>query len=169
MAAGDWRWAGPTDAGRDHSVKRVSGFTLLEVLVALAVLAIAMGAIISAVTQSITTIATLRERTFAGWVALNQINVLLLETEPWPEEGARTGVTELAGRVWRWEAQFHPSELPDLRRLELAVRADVGGPELSTLIAFKGALPAKPANATASPSPAQQPSPTPPVPSQPLP
>ena len=72
-------------------MKRVSGFTLLEVLVALAVLAIAMGAIIHAATQSINTVATLRDQTFASWVALNRVNALLLEAKPWPEEGSRKG------------------------------------------------------------------------------
>jgi general secretion pathway protein I len=55
-------------------VRRVAGFTLLEVLVALAVLAIAMGAIINAATQSIASTAYLRDQTFASWVALNQVN-----------------------------------------------------------------------------------------------
>ena len=124
-------------------MKRVSGFTLLEVLVALAVLAIAMGAIIHAATQSINTTATLRDRTFAGWVARNQINTLLLETKPWPEEGSRAGNAELANRGWRWEARFYKADDPDLRRLELTVRAGETGAELGKLIAFKGKPPEK--------------------------
>jgi general secretion pathway protein I len=147
-------------------VKRQSGFTLLEVLVALAVLAIAMGAIIGAATQSINTVATLRDRTFAGWVARNQVNALLLDSEPWPEEGSRKGNAELANRNWRWEARFSKTDDPDLRRLELTVRAGEAGAELGKLIAFKGKPPEKPADATDQPpgsrdrpSPPQQPRP----------
>ncbi|MBL8253774.1 MAG: type II secretion system minor pseudopilin GspI, partial [Candidatus Competibacter sp.] len=84
----------------------MTGFTLLEVLVALAVLAIAMGAIISVATQSVNTIGDLRDQTFAGWVALNKVNELLLDPKPWPNEGSRRGRAELANRVWRWEARF---------------------------------------------------------------
>ncbi len=145
-------------------MKRQPGFTLLEVLVALAVLAIAMGAIIGAATQSINTVATLRDQTFASWVALNQVNALLLETKPWPEEGSRTGNTELASRAWRWEARFHKTEDPDLRRLELTVRAGEAGSELSKLIAFKGKPPEKPKDSTTpdgQPDGAKDPSPTP--------
>ncbi|HRD49716.1 MAG: type II secretion system minor pseudopilin GspI [Candidatus Competibacter sp.] len=135
-----------------------AGFTLLEVLVALAVLAIAMGAIISAATQSINTVATLRDQTFAGWVALNQINQRLLDPKPWPDEGSSSGSAELAGRAWRWEAQFSKTGDPDLRRLDLTVRARENGPELSRRVAFKGKPPEK---APADPaSPAGQ-SPTP--------
>jgi general secretion pathway protein I len=130
-------------------VKRQPGFTLLEVLVALAVLAIAMGAIIGAATQSINTVATLRDQTFAGWVALNQINALLLDPKPWPEDGSRKGNAELANRNWRWEARFHKTEDPDLRRLELTVRAGETGPELGKWVAFKGKKPEKPKDSTA--------------------
>jgi general secretion pathway protein I len=116
------------------------GFTLLEVLVAMAVLAIAMGAIIGAATQSIQTSAALRDQTFAGWVALNQVNALLLDPEPWPEDGSRRGEAELAQRVWRWEARFAATDDPDLRRVEVTVRVD--GLALIALTAFKGRLPA---------------------------
>lgn len=133
-------------------MRHQSGFTLLEVLVALAVLAIAMGAIIGAATQSINTIATLRDQTFAGWVALNQVNALLLEAKPWPEEGSRKGSTDLANRTWRWEARFNKTSDPDLFRLELTVRPDEAGPELSKLVAFKGKPPEKPPGATDQPS-----------------
>lgn len=142
-------------------MKRQPGFTLLEVLVALAVLAIAMGAIIHAATQSINTVATLRDQTFASWVTLNQVNALLLEAKPWPEEGSRTGNVELANRTWRWEARFFKTEDPDLRRVEVTVRASETGAELDKLIAFKGKPPEKPvADATgSSPDAEDQPAP----------
>ena len=132
-------------------MKRQTGFTLLEVLVALAVLAIAMGAIIGAATQSINTVATLRDQTFASWVALNQVNALLLESKPWPEEGSRKGNAELANRAWRWEARFYKTDDPDLRRLEIAVRVGETGPKLDKLVAFKGKPPEKPPAATDNP------------------
>lgn len=142
-------------------MNRQPGFTLLEVLVALAVLAIAMGAVIGAATQSINTVGTLRDQTFASWVALNQVNAFLLDPEPWPEDGSRQGNTELANRVWRWEARFAKTADPNLRRLELTVRASETGPELDKLVAFKGKPPEKPANpAGSSPTSGDQP-PTP--------
>jgi general secretion pathway protein I len=133
-------------------MKPQAGFTLLEVLVALAVLAIAMGAIIGAATQSIQTVTALRDQTFAGWVALNQVNVLLLDPTPWPEDGSRRGETELAHRAWRWEARFEATDDPDLHRVEVTVRASADGPTLNTLVAFKGQSPTDP-SANPSPSP----------------
>ena len=124
-------------------MRRATGFTLLEVLVALAVLAIAMGAIINAATQSIASTAYLRDQTFASWVALNQVNALLIDPEPWLEEGSQQGNAELANRVWRWEARFAKTDDPDLLRLEVAVRSAEHASTLSVLTAFK-AKPPKP-------------------------
>jgi len=145
-------------------VKRRAGFTLLEVLVALAVLAIALGAIIRAATQSIETATVLREQTFAGWVALNQINQLRLDAKPWPDNGRRTGQTELAGRVWRWEARFAKTEDPDLRQVAMTVRTAENRPELSRLIAFRATPPKEP-----PPTKPLDPAGQPPVPPQPKP
>ncbi len=145
-------------------MKRRAGFTLLEVLVALAVLAIAMSAIIRAATQSIETAAVLREQTFASWVALNQVNQLLLDAKPWPTEGSRTGKADLAGRGWRWEARFAKTEDPDLRRLEMTVRAAETSPALSQLIAFKAAPPKEPPPAKPLDPAGRPPAPPPPKP-----
>ena len=137
-------------------MKRRAGFTLLEVLVALAVLAIAMSAIIHAATQSIQGVTILREQTIASWAALNQVNQLLLDPKPWPDEGSQAGKAELAGRSWRWEARFAKTEDPDLRRVVMTVRAGENGPELSKLMAFRATPPkepppAKPPNAAGQP------------------
>ncbi|MDG4553495.1 MAG: type II secretion system minor pseudopilin GspI [Candidatus Competibacter sp.] len=144
-------------------MKRAIGFTLLEVLVALAVLAIAMGAVIGATTQSVNTVGALRDQTFAGWVALNKVNELLLAPTAWPNEGSRKGEAELANRVWRWEARFGKTDDPDMRRLEVTVRAGETGPILGKLVAFKGRPPEKKPDQTqpGSQIPQRAPSPAP--------
>lgn len=112
------------------------GFTLLEVLVALAVLAIALSASVYATTQSIASTEILRDSTLASWVALNQINQRLINPEVWPEQGLEQGSTEMAQRVWRWELRFSKTDDPELRRLDITVR---GNSELilSSLSAFR--------------------------------
>jgi len=143
-------------------MRRAAGFTLLEVLIALAVLAIALGAIINAATQSIANTAYLRDQTLASWVALNQVNERLLDPEPWPEEGSRDGSAELANRAWRWQVRFAKTDDPDLRRIEVTVRATENGPVLSTLTAFKANPPReKPTHDQTDPSTMDQPRTTP--------
>lgn len=113
------------------------GFTLLEVLVALAILTIAMGALIKSGTEATGNAEYLRDKTLAHWVALNRINELQLARD-WPATGESRGSVEMAGRDWRWEARISDTFDKDIRRLEVEVRL-LGDPEdanLERLTAF---------------------------------
>ncbi len=62
------------------------GFTLIEVLVALAIVAIGMAALLSALSSSADSASYLRDKTFAEWVALNRIEEVRLASAM-PQEG----------------------------------------------------------------------------------
>ncbi len=113
------------------------GFTLLEVLVALAVLAIAMGALIRIAAQSADNLAYLRDRTLASWVATNKINEWLLAPS-WPPLGVREGTATLAGRDWHWRLTVSRTDDADMRRLDVAVASAEERPALLELVAFRG-------------------------------
>ena len=74
------------------------GFTLIEVLVALAIVAIGMAAVLGALTSSANTVSYLRDKTFAQWVALNQIATLRLSGQM-TATGNSDGNTDFAGRT----------------------------------------------------------------------
>ena len=98
------------------------GFTLLEVLVALAVWAIAMAALIQAASDSARAQAIIQERTIAGWVAENIIVAQQLDRR-WPDPGSRfSGEERMAGREWRWSVEVYATPEPSLRRFEVRVR-----------------------------------------------
>ena len=103
------------------------GFTLLEVLVALAVLSLSLGAAIQAVGDYTGNQAYLRDRTFAEWVARNQLASVQLSGQ-WPSVGQQKGEAELPaagaetqGREWRWVMQVIQTAEADLRRLDIEV------------------------------------------------
>lgn len=114
------------------------GFTLLEVLVALAILAISMGAVIKVAGQGASNIGQLRDQTLASWVAMNEINAILLARD-WPEPGSNRGTAEMANREWHWQLQISNTADDDIRRLDIEVRInrDATAP-LARLTAFKG-------------------------------
>lgn len=113
------------------------GFTLLEVMVALAVLALTLGAMIKAGGASARNVAMLRDQTLASWVALNKVNEALLQRE-WPEPGSRADTVTLGNREWYWEVRIGKTSDPELRRVEVAVREQRDTAPLVELIAFKG-------------------------------
>jgi general secretion pathway protein I len=103
----------------------------------MAILATAMGAIIQAVGNSANQLGYLRNQTLANWVALNEINRVLLEQE-WPEITTQDGATEMATQTWRWEMEISATSDEDLRRLDITVGLEDGDTALATMTAFKG-------------------------------
>jgi general secretion pathway protein I len=99
------------------------GFTLIEVMIALTILAIAMGAMLQTTASTAANSAHLRDRTFAQWVATNLITEWQL-AESWPDLGKRSGDVEFAGQRWYWQREVQKVEDPMLRRLDVQVRRE---------------------------------------------
>jgi general secretion pathway protein I len=108
--------------GRRPVSGRRHGFTLLEILVALAVIAIALAAIVGETVQRLSNTARLTDRTLAHWVAMNQVTAQQLSTTSWPAVGVTTGSIELANREWFWTLKVSATEDADVRRLDVEVR-----------------------------------------------
>lgn len=113
------------------------GFTLIEVLIALAVLAISMTALIQAGGARASQVGYLRDRTLATWVAADRITELRLAGE-WPGEGTRNGEVEMAERTWLWTSTVSETPEPAIRRVEIAVRLDEDAEPLARVSGFLG-------------------------------
>jgi len=96
------------------------GFTLIEILIALAVLALAMGAVIKAASDYSVIQSQLRDRTMATWVARDVLAESQLKRE-WPSVGEQKGSREMGKREWRWLARTSQTEEAELRRLDVEV------------------------------------------------
>lgn len=102
------------------------GFTLLEVLIALSILAIGLSAAIRSGLASTETVGELRARQLAGWVAENQI-ALLRASRQWPAIGASTAEAEMGDSRFRWRQEVSPAAQKQFRRVEIRVeRAEPG-------------------------------------------
>ncbi|MCC2658450.1 MAG: gspI [Panacagrimonas sp.] len=99
----------------------VRGFTLLEVLVAVAVLGIAMAAVISAMARQADNAGYLKQKTLALWVAHNRLAEIQLQAKA-PATGRSDGKAEMGGFEWKWEAVVQTTEDPRLRRIDIVVR-----------------------------------------------
>lgn len=101
--------------------RRGRGFTLIEVMVALLILATALGAVITAGAQYAQYASYLRDQTFAYAVARNQLVELHLQ-ETWPSTGRSDGRVEMGGREWEWVTEVQETQDEDIRRADVRVR-----------------------------------------------
>ena len=96
------------------------GFSLLEVMVALAIVAVSLGAVIHAVGVSATHEAAMGEKTFARWVGMNQLAKLKIEHK-WPSIGSSKGDEDMAGGKWVWKQKTLNTDDKNVRRVEVSV------------------------------------------------
>jgi general secretion pathway protein I len=115
-------------------MRRQDAFTLVEVLVALALLAVALAAGMRALAQSADGAGTLKARTLALWVAQNQLAQAQLA--PAAASSAR-GETVQAGARFVWEVRAGGTPNPAFRRLDITVAAaDEPGYALARLTGY---------------------------------
>jgi len=97
------------------------GFTLIEVMLALAVFSIAGIALLSSANNNVRNIGYLENKMFAHWVASNQLVAASL-AQKWPPKNNVKGEVELAGRAWFWQQKVIKTTDKDMRAIVMDVR-----------------------------------------------
>ncbi len=100
---------------------RAGGFTLIEVLVALAIVAIGMAAVLGTLTSSASTVFYMRDKTLANWVALNHIAEQRLQPQM-PQLGNTDGDVDFAGQKWHWRQETVATAVQGMVRMDVHVR-----------------------------------------------
>lgn len=115
-----------------------SGFTLVEILVSLAILSIILGVLVESAGVATSNAGRMRDRAIAEWVATNQLAELRL-SPTFPDAGTKTGDEEMLGNTWYWKTIVQKVEDDDLRRVDIEVRRneDAESP-LLTIAGFIG-------------------------------
>lgn len=103
--------------------KAINGFTLVEVMVALLVVGIALPALLSQITSQADSTADLRDRSYAQWVAQNQLETFRVEYALSDQllQGEASGEVEMLDRTWRWKVVSEESDLPGMWRQTVTV------------------------------------------------
>ncbi|MEJ2423764.1 MAG: type II secretion system minor pseudopilin GspI [Candidatus Thiodiazotropha sp.] len=121
---------------RPPTARHSSGFTLLEILIALAILAIAFASIISVSTNQTVNVAYLRDKTLAHWVAMNQMTLLQV-SDKWPDTGTQKGDEEMGLHKWYWERKIEKTPNDQVRKVEIRVFREKGDEDsVTSLISF---------------------------------
>jgi general secretion pathway protein I len=108
---------------KQHKRSRAAGFTLIEVMLAMAVFAIAGVALLGVADTSTRSLGQLEQKILANWVASNQLVETRLE-QKWPPKNNKKGSVELAGHLWHWQQKVIKTTDKQMRALVMEVRLD---------------------------------------------
>lgn len=114
------------------------GFTLLEVMVALVIVALGLMAAFGQVNQTLTVASRLRDKTLAHWVAMNEMTRLRLLGE-FPAIGSKSDDVDMARTTWRYTIKVVKTPVEALRRVDISIAfADRPESVVTTLTGFLG-------------------------------
>jgi general secretion pathway protein I len=133
-----------------HALRSVAGFTLVEVLVALMIVAMGLAALMIAVSGTARTSGYLRDKTLAQWIALNRISEVRLNITKFGQN-ADTGVLDFANRTWHYDTRYFDTSFPSMKRIVVRVwagDAKAKGNPLAESTGFKGTALATPGGTT---------------------
>ena len=116
---------------------RSRGFTLIEVMVALAIVGLALPALLFQVMGNVDNEAYLRDKALARWVAENKLAENRLQRGMGQRvlTGSASGVEQMAGRSWQWHIRSLPTGVEGMRRLEVEVGPE-GRDKVVSLVGF---------------------------------
>ena len=119
------------------------GFTLVEVMVALAIVAIALPALMFTLYQQVDGTAYLRDKSQAQLVAVNKLTEIriLAKANGSLLSGRESGQAQLADRQWYWWVESTATEVPEFYRVAISVGLEEEQPDqtLHTLVAYLSA------------------------------
>jgi general secretion pathway protein I len=103
------------------------GFTLVEVLVALVVVAIGLAALMVAVSGTARTSGYLRDKTLAQWIALNRLAEVRLAVNKVAQSSSATngdtGELKFASRTWHYDTRYYDTQFKSTKRIVVRVWA----------------------------------------------
>ena len=102
------------------TARHLRGFTLLEVMVALVIISLALAGVAGSMGQMIDTANTMRDRTYASWIAQNKVTELRL-SGILPEVGETSGEEDYANTTWIWSAEVSETGVENLMKVDVSV------------------------------------------------
>jgi general secretion pathway protein I len=113
-----------------------SGFTLIEVLLALAVIAIALTALLKTSAQNVTNTNRIKDKTISHWVAMQGVAMIQLGLLQASTRQEITQVTEMFGQKWYWRVNTTGTGIKSVFKITIKTSKRQAGPFSDPLIAF---------------------------------
>lgn len=113
------------------------GFTLIEVLLALAVIAISLTALLKATGQNIENTDRIKQKTISHWVAMQGISMIQLNLIQVNQSQESTQKTQMLDQSWYWRAKVSSTPIKSIQRIVISTSLNQSGPFREELQAFR--------------------------------
>lgn len=113
------------------------GFTLIEVLLALSIIAIALTALLKATAQNIENTQRIKEKTISHWIAMQGVSMIQLNMVSVTPSEESTQVTTMFNQKWYWRAKASSTPMKHMQRIIISVSKNQAGPFYEELTAFR--------------------------------
>ncbi|MGL5743492.1 MAG: GspI family T2SS minor pseudopilin variant LspI [Legionella sp.] len=114
-----------------------SGFTLIEVLLALSVIAIALTALLKAISQNVDISRRIKEETVSHWIAMQGVAIIQLNLLQINQSQETTQDTTMLNAHWYWRAKISTTPQKNIQKIVISVSTDKAGPFREELQAFR--------------------------------
>lgn len=118
-------------------IVKSKGFTLIEVLLALVIVAIALTALLKATGQNISNTERIKQKTISHWIGMQGISMIQSGLLPMQFNQELTEVTSLLGQRWYWRAKLTPTPIAHMQQINITVSQHQSGPFTDLLIAYR--------------------------------
>lgn len=116
---------------------RQQGFTLIEVMVALVIIALSLTGIAVTMGGMLNNATAMRDRTYASWIAQNKI-VEVRAAGTIPETGETSGEVDYANGEWTWRAVVSETGIEDFYRIDVSVSRPGAEGDIRSVTGFAG-------------------------------
>ena len=117
--------------------RTTSGFTLIEVLIALSIIAIALAALLKSIAQSVENTRRIKDKTVSHWIAMQGVAMVQLGLVQIHPNQETTQDTKMLGEHWYWRAKSSSTPIKSIQILTISVSTEKAGPYKEELKAFR--------------------------------
>ena len=117
--------------------RSINGFTLIEVLLSLAIIAIAFTALMKASAQNIVGAQQVKNKTISHWVAHQGIQLIQLGLVKATTAEEVTEATTLFNEKWYWRAKIQATPVKSIQKIIVTVSQTQSGPFTNGMVAYR--------------------------------
>lgn len=116
---------------------KFQGFTLIEVLLALTVIAISLTALLKATAQNIENTGRIKEKSISHWVAMQGVAMIQLNLVQVNQSQESTQKTMMLDQAWYWRAKISSTPIKSMQKIVISTSLKPFGPFREELQAFR--------------------------------